>query len=248
MPAQVFDLGPGADDDEGDKLRPETRFSEVASDADRTGSLSPPVNVDEEAAQAVQAAAPAAVCPWCGQAVDKALLDDFSRGRRLNVRLQTKFCEQHRKQAAMETWRARKYPELAWDGLAQRFAAHRAPLLAIVDGAPSHYRHALADRIASGRARSTRKEGNLNPGYYGPRGFNLMCDYLVAEFGELLRQRAVGDRVIAGRGSAAFIQSVLVAELAVRLIADDMAVSPDEARAIMEESKALGEMVHDEEV
>lgn len=214
--------------------------SDVAS-AQASGSSSDSEVVDSDA----EAAAAATVCPWCGQPVEKSLLDEFSRGNRMNVKQQTRFCQNHRKQTAMETWQARKYPEVNWHSLHKRFATHRGFLLGIVKGKPSHFRAVLAHKIESGQARSMKKEGNMSPGYYGPRGFDLMCDYLVDEFGELLKEKAVDDRVIAGRGPAAFIQTVLVAELAVRLIKDDMGVSTEEARDIMEESKALGELVHE---
>ncbi|KAF7544219.1 hypothetical protein G7Z17_g10135 [Cylindrodendrum hubeiense] len=188
-----------------------------------------------------------AECPWCGDAVPDALLKEFSNGKRLNVRMQTKFCQTHKKQTAIDTWRERQYPaEILWSDLHSRFEDHRGFLLEVVSGKPSHFRSILANKIETGKARSLKKEDNLNPGYYGPRGFNLMCDYLVGEFGDLLKEKAVSDRVIAGRGSASFIESVLVAELAVRLIQEDMDVSTEEARDIMEESKALGEMIHEE--
>ncbi|KAM5373848.1 hypothetical protein ACJZ2D_006810 [Fusarium nematophilum] len=187
-----------------------------------------------------------APCPWCGDLVLESDLAEFAKGRRLNVQMQTKFCRKHKKETAMKTWRERGYPHVEWQGLDHRFEDHREYLLKIVHGKPSHFRNILADKIESGQARSTKKEGNLNPGYYGPRGCRLMCDYLVEEFGELLKENAVGDRVIAGRGPAAFIQSVLVAELAVQLIMEDMDVSAGEARKIMEESKAVGEMIHEE--
>ncbi|UNI15111.1 hypothetical protein JDV02_001677 [Purpureocillium takamizusanense] len=202
---------------------------------------------DETGAEPEADAAATSSCPWCGEPVDKATLNDFSKGKRMNVRQQTKFCHKHRKQTALETWEADGYPDVQWQDLTERFEKHRAHLLSIVNGKSSHYRSLLADRIASGKARSLRKEDNLNPGYYGPRGFNLMCDYLVGEFGGMLKARAVDDRVIAGRGSAAFIQAVLVAELAVRLVEDDMGVGEEEARRIMEETKALGELVHEEQ-
>jgi len=38
-----------------------------------------------------------------------------------------------------------------------------------------------------------------------------------------------------------------VAELAVRLVEDDMGVGEEEARRIMEESKTIGELVHEEQ-
>ncbi|KAM4059467.1 RTC4-like domain-containing protein [Hirsutella rhossiliensis] len=239
MPTHFSDFGRGAYGNDG---KSETVLSDVASDAEKSiGHLSDLEVIGGDAG----ASASATVCPWCGQPVDKMLLDDFSWGKRMNVRLQTRFCRQHKKQTAMETWRAKNYPEVDWEGMDRRFAAHRSFLLGIINGNASHFRSILAQKIKSGQARSMKKEGDMNPGYYGPRGFDLMCDYLVDEFGELLKEKAVDDRVIAGRGSAAFIQTVLVAELAVQLIKDDMGVSAEEARSIMEESKALGEMVHE---
>ncbi|KFG86856.1 hypothetical protein MANI_002524 [Metarhizium anisopliae] len=186
------------------------------------------------------------VCPWCGEPVDKKFLDDFAKGRRLNVRLQSKFCQKHKKQTAKELWQQKSYPEVEWDGLEDRFEKYHKLLLGVINGGVSHFRFIHEKNILSGKARSMKKEDNMVPGYYGPRGFNLMCDYLVNEFSELLREKAVDDRVIAGRGSAAFIQTVLVAELAVRLIMEDMKVAEEEARAILDESKALGEMIHGE--
>ncbi|KAM0437544.1 hypothetical protein ACHAPT_001908 [Fusarium lateritium] len=185
-------------------------------------------------------------CPWCGDLVSETALKEYSKGKRLNVQMQTRFCRKHKKETAMETWRERGYPHVDWERLELRFGDHRGYLSRVIDGKKSHFRDILAKKIETGQGRSLKKEGDLNPGYYGPRGCKLMCDYLVEEFGELLMEKAVSDRVIAGRGSAAFIQSVLVAELAVQLIMEDMDVSAAEARGIMEESKAVGEMIHEE--
>ncbi|KAF5659695.1 hypothetical protein FHETE_9292 [Fusarium heterosporum] len=187
-----------------------------------------------------------APCPWCGESVSEQALKEFSKGKRLNVQMQTRFCAKHKKETAMETWRERGYPHIEWDRLEERLDGHRAFLTRIVDGKQSHFRDILAEKVETGQARSLKKEGNLNPGYYGPRGCKLMCDYLVEEFGESLKEKATKDRVISGRGSAAFIQSVLVAELAVQLIMEDMHVCATEARGIMEESKTLGELIHEE--
>ncbi|RGP75014.1 hypothetical protein FLONG3_5882 [Fusarium longipes] len=178
-------------------------------------------------------------CPWCGDTVSEQALQDYSKGKRLNVRMQTRFCAKHKKETAMDTWRERGYPHIDWSRLEKRLEDHQEYLANIVDGKKSYYRDMLAEKIQTGQARSLKKEGDLNPGYYGPRGCKVMCDYLVEEFGELLKEKATKDRVIAGRGSAAFIQSVLVAELAVQLIIEDMDVSAGKAREIMEESKAL---------
>ncbi|RFU78794.1 rtc4-like domain-containing [Trichoderma arundinaceum] len=232
MPAQLSDFALSKTSD-GDDVDGNDFSDASSSDLSSLGSLFP----DKDGQ---------ALCPWCGATVDMQQLKDFSKGKRLNVRMQTKFCESHKKKSAMATWESRSYPKVKWTGLEKRFKKHQVHLLNIINGEESHYRTALADKIEQGQARSMKKEENLNPGYYGPRGFNIMCDYLVKEFSDLLKKKAIHDKVIAGRGSAAFIQSVLVAELGVRLIMEDMHVSLEEAREILEESKALGELVHAE--
>lgn len=236
---QAFDDDWDFDTPVKNRDRPDSPLSDLGSD---TGDTRP----DPEAVK--ETAVPAAtLCPWCGEQVDEQLLADFAKGKRLNVRQQTRFCRKHRKQTAQETWTANSYPAIDWEELPGRIATYYDSLLGIINGTqPSYYRSRLADKIEAGQDRAMKKEENLNPGYYGPRGFNLMCDRLVDQFGDLLKQKATQDRVISGRGSAAFIQSVLVAELAMRLIKDDMGVPVEEAREIMEESKAIGEMIHEE--
>ncbi|KAK0760155.1 hypothetical protein N5P37_007235 [Trichoderma harzianum] len=232
MPAQLSDFVPpgnGNGDDIGDGDLSDASSSGLSS----LGSLFP----DKEGDGGAQ-------CPWCGATVDMKLLKDFSNGKRLNVRLQTKFCEEHRKKSAMATWESKAYPEVEWSTLESRFKKHQTHLLDIINGEESFYRTRLAAKIEQGQGRSMKKEENLNPGYYGPRGFNMMCDYLVKEYSDMLKKKAVHDKVIAGRGSAAFIQAVLVAELGVQLIMEDMLVSPEEARHILEESKPIGDLVH----
>ncbi|KAL7922612.1 RTC4-like domain-containing protein [Trichoderma austrokoningii] len=250
MPAQFSDFktrdrlsggdGNGIDMDKGELSDAGSNSSSSSSDLSSLGDIFP----DKEAPKDGQA-----LCPWCGASVDTQQLKQFSEGRqRLSVKMQTKFCESHRKTSAQQAYESKAYPDVQWESLTERFASHRARLLGIINGEQqkSHYRAALADKISLGKGRAMTKEENLNPGYYGPRGFNMMCDYLVAEFGDLLKKKAIHDKVIAGRGPPAFIQSVLVPELGVQLIMEDMHVSPEQARAILEESKALGELVHAE--
>ncbi|KAK1253681.1 hypothetical protein MKX07_001758 [Trichoderma sp. CBMAI-0711] len=188
-----------------------------------------------------------APCPWCGATVDSKQLADFSKGKRLNVERQQRFCTSHKQKSAIATWESNAYPQVEWGPeLEARFAKHRDHLLAIINGGASHYRAALADKIELGQERTAKKQGNMIPGYYGPRGFNAMTDYLVREFSDMLMKKAARDKVIAGRGVPMFIESVLVAELGVRLIMEDMRVSPEKARRILEETKDLGGLVHPE--
>ncbi|KAH7137184.1 RTC4-like domain-containing protein [Dactylonectria estremocensis] len=248
IPAEIPDFSQESrEGDEGIPMDPLSSLSDLSDLSDSEGLANLKSATEASNASEGDLDGTEAKCPWCGDTVPDALLKEFANGKRLNVRMQTKFCQTHKKQTALDTWRERHYPaEIVWSDLQSRFEVHRKFLLKVVRGEPSHFRSILADKIETGKARSLKREDNLNPGYYGPRGFNLMCDYLVGEFGDLLKEMAVSDRVIAGRGSASFIECVLVAELAVRMIQEDMDVTTEEARVIMEESKTLGEMIHED--
>lgn len=188
-----------------------------------------------------------ATCPWCGEEVDQQLLADFSKGKeRLTVTMQTTFCRKHKKHSAETIYRQKGYPKVDWKTIESRFEKYRPDLLEIIDGSSSHFRRAHEKSINAGKGRMMREEDNMNPGYYGPRGLTVMSDYLVREFSADLKSRVLEDEVIAARGSAAFIQCVLVGELGLRLIMADLDVEEDEAIEVLEDSKTIGAMVHDD--
>lgn len=188
-----------------------------------------------------------ATCPWCGEEVDRQLLDDFSKGRqRLTVNMQTTFCRKHKRHTAESVYKQKGYPKVDWKNIESRFGRFRSDLLGIIDGSPSYFRRAHEKSINAGKGRMMKEEDNMNPGYYGPRGLTTMSDYLVREFSTELKARVLKDEVIAARGSAAFIQCVLVGELGMRLIMEDLDVGEDDAIEILEDSKSIGTMVHDD--
>lgn len=59
-----------------------------------------------------------------------------------------------------------------------------------------------------------------------------------------LRRLATSDRIVKQAGVVGYAQSVLVPELAVRLVKEDMGVSDDTARQILRESISLGEKLN----
>jgi hypothetical protein len=73
-----------------------------------------------------------------------------------------------------------------------------------------------------------------------------MSENIMHEFTALLKKKAVKDRRISSRGPTAFVQAVLVPEVAVLLIMEDMNVEVEEARDILEDSASVGELIHEE--
>lgn len=188
-----------------------------------------------------------ALCPMCEEQVDKGWLQDFSRGQRMTVARQAKFCRMHKRKTAQKTWEERGYPEIDWKNLVARIEGHYDYIESLIRGKISHFGELHQEKINTGKNRTLLKtEDYLTPGYYGLRGMSLMTETIIEIFSSLLRERAPRDRLISARGYTGFVQSVLVPELATKLIQGDMSLGADEARKVMQDSRAVGEILNDE--
>jgi len=192
-----------------------------------------------------------AVCPMCGDSVDATFLRSYNGGKRMNIRSQTKFCRVHKKKSARNEWAEKGYPSIDWSDLDARLAQHHSYIKSLLDGASSYYRNILAEQVKSGKDRTllqavSNSNNSLTPGYYGSRGFRAMSENIMDKFSAQLREIAVTDRLVAARGVTGYVQTVLVLELAVRLIREDMGVGVEDARQIMRESVGIGDLLSEE--
>ncbi|KAK8032786.1 hypothetical protein PG991_002184 [Apiospora marii] len=189
-----------------------------------------------------------AQCPMCGQTVDSELLKRYTTQGRMTIRQQTTFCRSHKRKEAEEIRRCNDYPEIDWDKLEARFTDHKDFIEGILEGErPSHFASLLGNKVETGKDRTLLKtDESLTPGYYGPRGLRLMTELIMHSFSDTVRKRAIEDPLVAARTYTGYVQSVLVPELAVRLIMEDMNVDEEDARKIMQESSGLGDVLHEE--
>ena len=73
-------------------------------------------------------------------------------------------------------------------------------------------------------------------------------DHLTTTFSRPLRRLAKTDKLVVSSGGVpAYIQAVLVPELAVALVREDMGVDEEGARAVLRDSADMGELVNEEE-
>ncbi|QIW95332.1 hypothetical protein AMS68_000850 [Peltaster fructicola] len=202
-------------------------------------------------------------CDICRDEVDLLVKqeyeDQFGKGQRLNLKKQNAFCRFHKQQDARKTWKQRGYPEIDWSRLQERMAKQHQRLIAILESnVHSEYREELAKRIAKREDRTIQTTyansttpSRLSAGYYGPRGQKLMLEHISAHLSTQLREASLKDELISsvgvGGGVSGFVQSVLVPEMAIALIAQDLRINEGEARQVLDDSRALGELLHDEE-
>ncbi|KAI1311395.1 RTC4-like domain-containing protein [Xylaria venustula] len=187
-------------------------------------------------------------CPMCHQEVDRELLEKHSTRGKMSVKQQTAFCRLHKRQSAAKAGTDKGYPKIDWETLDNRFSSHKDFLLKILEGTQtSHYRKILREKVESGKNRTLlTSHDNLTPGYYGPRGLQAMTQFIMSTLSDVIRRRAVEDKLISARTYTGYVQTVLVPELTVRLIMEDMPVSEERAREVLEESVEIGELLHEE--
>ena len=224
-------------------------------------TASPP-DSDEEVEEIEEIDMLPSSCPLCGATVDETFKLDWelehAAGRRMNMKLQERFCQAHKERNAQHTWRDRAYPEVDWSGLAKRFKKHNARLQTIMEGKiHSTYRADLETKVRENKTRTamhgleTGAERGASVGYYGSKGAKMMTEYILTAFSGKLRKLAAADRVIAAKGVSGgvsgYVQSVMVPELAVALVMEDCHVEAKEARQILLESADVGEALNAEE-
>lgn len=187
---------------------------------------------------------PLALCPMCYEPVGSDELREYGP---MNTRKQEKFCLSHRIKTAKENWTSNRYPSIEWDLLDARVSNHHGLIQRLITGETSYYRALLQEKVDQGKDRNLRTmTSNLIPGYYGPRGLRIISENIFREFTPLLKEYIIQDRLMAARGYTPYVQSVLVPEVAARLITEDLQITLPEARRIMAESASVGELLHEE--
>ncbi|EMC95265.1 hypothetical protein BAUCODRAFT_157740 [Baudoinia panamericana UAMH 10762] len=204
-------------------------------------------------------------CAICGDAVMPSLREDFEdqhglRGVAFTYKWQQRFCRYHKLHHARDVWEQRGFPDIDWDGLPTRLKQrkHTTHIKRVISGEiESSFRREWEAKVKKG-ARSLQQAADdddgarrASAGYYGPRGEKLMSDHILASFGDLLRNHAAKDKLIASAGVSGgvsgFVQSVLVPEIAVSLIREDLgAKKVRDGEQILLLSAELGEMLHPE--
>jgi len=129
--------------------------------------------------------ASASVCPLCGDAIDESFREEFEieqcGGKRMNLKMQERFCQAHKTRYAKTAWQDRSYPEVDWESLHARLKEHHAHIQGVLDGhVRSYYRDDLEEKIRNGKTRTalqslkSKTASGVRVGYYGARGGKIM--------------------------------------------------------------------------
>lgn len=203
-------------------------------------------------------------CMLCKMPVNENVYADFWYGKKTTVKNQTAFCTTHKRISANDEYECAGYPKIDWDALPRRIKKHRKELYRVLTNERgSRYRDRYEPIALTGKAgaiRSRRKDRpqdgqdedmsfvlddcNTFPGYYGPRGRRSMTETIMKELRNEIK--SCTDAVVQTSGPAAFVQAVLVPEVAVLLIMEDCMVDNVEAEQIRENTYDMGLVLHEE--
>ncbi|CAI6279527.1 unnamed protein product [Periconia digitata] len=214
-----------------------------------------------------------ASCPLCHEPVDPKHSTEYWKYHRKTITNQSLFCKEHRERTARIEYEARGLPKIMWHKLPGRIRKLQPRLEKVLrneKGFESKYRTQNAGKLVSGQAavyRPSKKKRlqelkdaeeveddaeftlhNASPstGYYGPRGRRLMMEILTTDLGNVFREVAVIDPVVGKSGFAEYLEHVLVPELTAMLVMEDLRVDEVKAEDVIEQSTALGAMLHED--
>lgn len=125
-------------------------------------------------------------CPMCHQAVFGDLLSHYQADGRMICRQQAAFCRAHRQDSARQAWTRRRYPDINWGELKNRFTRSHPVLKKVIkDGVSVQYRATLNPAEKSSRQHAMHQSQATVTGYYGERGLDMMWVFPFSIFSQL---------------------------------------------------------------
>jgi len=187
-------------------------------------------------------------CKFC----HKTLPDSFTESPPTARRGRIAYCQRHENATTLEDGKAKGYPTfIDFIGLKERIV-RLLPFIkkdVVNRSSESEFMKTLRKKTKKTNAANPMTMIELfdecQPGYYGPRGSEVISDLVLSRLGEYIRrnERVYEDLKFCG-GVTGFISSVVVPEVGVRLVMEDRNVPKEEARTIMKDSVAYGGVVN----
>ncbi|KAJ6264607.1 hypothetical protein Dda_0756 [Drechslerella dactyloides] len=202
------------------------------------------------------------LCPMCDEEVSKALYESYMPDLPNKLALKRKLHMSHKLEKAHAKKKQLDIPDIDWDEVESRCTKYLPYLEDIIARkTPSHYRDVSERFFKKKRTNGKSKtelifdSGNWEkeyPGYYGSRGRDIMADVIGDSRtirAALKRLKLSRDVTITSCGEGGYIQSILIPELATRLVMEDFKMADDkvaEGRKMMINTIDIGLSLNDD--
>jgi hypothetical protein len=203
-------------------------------------------------------------CTLCSKPVEQDEYWNFWKGKDRTVKNKSAFCHAHKKNSAQKEYAQKGYPDIDWKALPRRIRRHKTTLSQILNNdrlsihrdryeplaltgkaaaVPSR-RTDLAEDVQEELESYALDEKAVYPGYYGSHGRRVITESVMDTL--KVEMKNCKDRVVQASGIAAFVQAVMVPEVAILLIMDDCSVGRKEADRIREKTYDMGLLLNEE--
>ena len=250
--SEAFDLPPEFDFSVATEIRRNSVFHSPhdikVKDNTKDGadsSFTQPPDFDFAALSTISS--PVKKCPFCQKQLPKGFIESPPRAARAKFG----YCQRHENEATFQDGRKKGYPKP--NTFDFRVIDQRIRKLLPEIQKSLEKRSEFVDTI---RSKTTARKAatpmstynfvqNMQPGYYGPRGAQLITGIAMKELGaEIRRRESIREDVEFFGGIMGFVSAVVVPEVGVRLIMKDMNLKRKEARKVMSESVQYGAVVN----
>ncbi|KAK7207141.1 RTC4-like domain-containing protein [Myxozyma melibiosi] len=194
-------------------------------------------------------------CPLCDSPLSEAIRVKFGKFED-RVKRSYAICQAHKKEKVMELAAGRNYStSLNESSLEKRArkAVAAIDLPAILNGEQHSVYHEHAKTAAQKHGRRLDAlqqmeagQGDMLPGYYGLVGNGVMLRVAMTACEKQIRAAAARERWISNLSVTGYVASVLVPEIAVRLIMEDQGCEKEAAEKIRKESIDYGRLMFGE--
>lgn len=182
-------------------------------------------------------------CKFC----QKLLPPTFAEEPPIARRARFGYCQRHEDASVLQEGHAQRYPStFDFTDIERRILATIPEIRKLIKRPLeseflTNLRQKISRRTAATPMIQITIVNETQPGYYGPRGAELMTEIMMNKLGDYIGQRReLLDTLKFCGGVIGYISSVLVPEVAVRLIMEDKNVEWAEAKKIMKASVAYG--------
>lgn len=186
-------------------------------------------------------------CKFCR----KKIPSNFTESPPTATRARIGYCQRHENASILQDGKARGFPT-SFD-----FQMVRSRIIRLIPNVRKMIsRRKESEFLIDIRAKTSRRNAaapmtmmtmfeDAQPGYYGPRGSELISEIVMKRLGDKIRNReSLLESLKFCGGVMGYISAIIVPEIGTLLIMDDMGVERTEAKKIMRESVSYGNVVN----
>jgi hypothetical protein len=188
-------------------------------------------------------------CPFCRKGLPNAFVEEPPTAPRARYG----YCKRHEDATTLEEGKRRGYPELFDFNIIQSrvlSVLKNIQIQQIIKGEQKSeilqkLRTSTSNRNAATPMAMFQVFDLTQPGYYGPRGVELITRLVMERFADEIRHSTKLPEALRFCGGVmGYVSSVIVPEVGIRLIMEDKDIDWAKARQIMKESVAYGSVIN----